>query len=173
MRLPVLRSILAAAGILVFSAPLVAQGGTANSRLRGFDEVPALSTPAGGRFSATINEAGTELTYQLEYFNLEGAVTQAHIHLGQKGVNGGIVVFFCSNLGNGPAGTQACPPSPATVTGTIHASDVTGASAQGLGAGELFAVLRAIRAGVAYANVHTTLFPGGEARGQILFTPAE
>ncbi len=34
-------------------------------------------------------------------------------------------------------------------------------------AGELAEVIAAIRAGVAYANVHTTLSPGGEIRGQI------
>jgi hypothetical protein len=28
-------------------------------------------------------------------------------------------------------------------------------------------VLKAMRAGVAYANVHTGAFPGGEIRGQI------
>jgi CHRD domain len=38
---------------------------------------------------------------------------------------------------------------------------------QAILAGELAEVLAAIRAGVAYANVHTTLSPGGEIRGQI------
>ncbi len=56
---------------------------------------------------------------------------QAHIHVGQSGVNGGIAVFLCSNLGNGPAGTQACPPSPATVSGIADADDVLAVAAQG------------------------------------------
>jgi len=43
------------------------------------------------------------------------------------------MIFLCSNLGNGPAGTQACPAGTATITGTIHDSDVVaGAGAQGV-----------------------------------------
>jgi hypothetical protein len=35
-------------------------------------------------------------------------VTQTHIHFSQAATNGGIIVFLCTNLDNGPAGTQAC-----------------------------------------------------------------
>jgi hypothetical protein len=158
--------------LLATAVPMQAQGGTAVTRLRAFDEVPALSTPGGGRFEATINEDGTEMTYELSYFNMEGSVTQAHLHFGQKGVNGGIMIFLCSNLGNGPAGTQACPEDNGTISGTITAANVgNGAGSQGVAPGELFSVLRGLRAGVVYANVHTTLFPGGEIRGQVNFTP--
>ena len=155
------------------AVPAHAQGGTAVTRLRAFEEVPALSTPGGGFFNATVNADGTEMTYTLHYFNLEGSVTQSHLHFAQKGVNGGIMIFLCSNLGNGPAGTQACPPAGGTISGTIHASDViAGAAAQGVAPGELGAALRGIRGGVVYANVHTNIFPGGEIRGQLNFTPA-
>jgi len=158
--------------LLAAAVPVHAQGGTAVTRLRGFEEVPALSNPAGGTFNATINEDGTEMTYELHYFNIEGSVTQAHLHFGQRSVNGGIMIFLCSNLGNGPAGTQACPQGNATITGTITASNVgSGAASQGVAAGELFSVLRGIRGGVVYANVHTDVFPGGEIRGQLVFTP--
>lgn len=159
--------------VLVLAAvPARAQGGTAVTRLRPFDEVPALSTGGGGRFSATISADGSEITYQLSYLNLSAAVTQSHLHLGQKGVNGGIMIFLCSNLGNGPAGTQSCPTGNGTISGTIHASDVIGAAAaQGLTPGDLNAVLRALRVGVVYVNVHTTNFPGGEIRGELQFTP--
>jgi CHRD domain-containing protein len=163
--------------VLLLATPGRSQTGDGSSqaiaRLRAFEEVPALSTPGGGQFTATISADESEITYELHYFNLRGHVTQSHIHLGQRGVNGGITIFLCSNLGNGPVGTQTCPASPATITGTIHASDVTaGAAAQGLAAGQLPSILRAIRAGVAYANLHTDLFPGGEIRGQIIFIPA-
>jgi hypothetical protein len=43
---------------------------------------------------------------------------------------------------------------------------VVALTAQGINAGDLAAVLRAIRAGASYANMHTTNFPGGEIRGQ-------
>ena len=43
--------------------------------------------------------------------------------------------------------------------------------AQGIAAGEFFSLVRALRAGFAYANVHTDVFPGGEIRGQLQFKP--
>ena len=135
--------------------------------LSGYEEVPVVSTTGNGQFRATVTPAGDGFAYRLTYSGLEGSVTQAHIHLGQPAVNGGISVFLCSNLGNGPAGTQACPPPPATVTGTIGAADVIGPASQGIAPGEMAELMRAIRAGVTYANVHSSLFPGGEIRGQI------
>ena len=146
--------------------------GTIAARGRGFDEVPALSTPGVSHLNATVDEDGTEIDYQFDYTNVRGHITQAHIHFGQKGVNGGITIFLCSNLGNGPAGTQACPDSPGEISGTLHSSDVLGVTSQGITAGNLGSVLRAIRAGIAYVNLHTDLFPGGEVRGQLIFTAA-
>ena len=142
--------------------------------LSGYEEPPAISTTGTGEFDARINDAETEITYALRYAEMESTVTQAHIHVGQRGVNGGITVFLCSNLGNGPAGTQPCPPSPATITGTITAADVSppipatqAARNQGMGTGEFDELLAAIRSGNTYVNVHTTTFPGGEVRSQI------
>jgi hypothetical protein len=137
------------------------------TNLDSFEEVPALSSPAVGTFTARLNNAGTEIAWELHYDGLAADATQAHIHFGQKSVNGGIMVFLCSNLGNGPAGTQACPLRSATLTGTFTAADVLGPGAQGIAAGEFDEVVEALRAGIAYANVHTTLFPGGEIRGQL------
>ncbi len=143
--------------------------GTAIAHLRSYEEVPALSTPGSGDFVATINAAGTEINYQLRFSNLQGKVTQSHLHFGQTSVNGAIMIFLCSNLGNGPAGTQACPTAGGTISGVIHAADVIG-NTQGIAPGELFEIIQGVRGGVVYANVHTDLFPGGEIRGQVHFT---
>jgi hypothetical protein len=82
-------------------------------------------------------------------------------------VNGGISVFLCSNLGNGPAGTQPCPPAPATIKGVAMAADVVGPAAQGIAPGELGELIAAMRAGLTYANVHSKMFPNGEIRAQL------
>jgi hypothetical protein len=166
------RVVALAAAVLLPAAALQAPESRAENRqfravLEGTQEVPALSTEGNGSFRARISNDGGAIYYELAYDDLEGTVTQAHIHIGQKSVNGGIAVFLCSNLGNGPAGTQACPAPPARITGVITAADVIGPAAQGVAAGELDEVIQALREGVAYANVHSTMWPGGEIRSQL------
>ncbi|HET7039760.1 MAG TPA: CHRD domain-containing protein [Gemmatimonadales bacterium] len=139
-----------------------------HEQLTGYEEDPlVLSTTGTGQFRVQLNEQGQEISYQLSYASLEGTVTQAHIHFGGKAQSGGISVFLCSNLGNGPAGTQACPAAPATVSGTIRPADVIGPGGQGIGAGQFAELVDAIRAGTTYVNVHSTLYPGGEIRAQL------
>ena len=56
----------------------------------------------------TIDADDNSATYSLIYSSLSSKVTQAHFHFG-KTPEGGIYAFLCTNLGNGPAGTPACP----------------------------------------------------------------
>lgn len=132
------------------------------ARLSGFQEVPAISTQGSGSLRLRVNDAGTSISFELRYANLEGgAVAAAHIHFAQPGVNGAPIAFLCG-------GTKpACPAAPATISGTIVAADILDASAQGIAAGQLGEALRAMRAGVTYVNVHTGLFPNGEIRGAV------
>ena len=144
------------------------------ARLIGYQEVPSVSTPAHGEFHATIARDETSITYELTFSDLVGTVQQSHIHFGQRGVNGSVVVWLCQTTTTpAPAAvagiTPFCPQS-GTVTGTFTAANVVaaGTASQQIVAGELAEVIAAIRAGVAYANVHATpLNPGGEIRGQI------
>ena len=136
-----------------------------SATLTGYEEVPALSTPAGGSFTAFISPDETTISWQLTYSAT--SVTQSHLHFGQVGVSGGVSVFMCSNLGNGPAGTQPCPVDGGTISGTFAAADVVGPAVQLIAAGELNELIAAIRAGQVYANVHTTTNPAGLVRGQL------
>ena len=134
--------------------------------LDGFQEVPSISTAARGSFRAQLTDGG--IAWRLRYEGIEGgAVQQAHIHLGQPGVNGGVSAFLCSNLAGAPAGVQPCPAPPATLTGTITPDGVVGPAAQGIAPGEFDELLRAMAAGVTYANVHSATYPAGEIRGQV------
>jgi CHRD domain-containing protein len=156
------------AGVLGTTA--LAGGGTEiRERLTGFQEVPVVSTGAEGKFRAEVRR--DKIEYRLRWEDLEGTVTQAHIHLGQRDVNGGISVWLCGNPSatvNPPAGTQACPlTNPASIEGTVTAAQVVGPTGQGIGPQEFDELLRAIRAGVTYANVHSTTFAGGEIRAQL------
>lgn len=142
-------------------------------KLNGFQEVPTVSTLADGFFNARIKANAIE--YDLAYLNTTGDVLQAHIHIGQRGVNGGISVFLCQTEANpDPTGlAPTCAPAPAIVSGRLTANNVIGPSGQGVDPEEFDELVRAIRNGVAYVNVHTTTFPGGEVRGQtrVLGTP--
>jgi hypothetical protein len=164
-------TVAAAALVAVFAAAPVMAGDGFAARLRGFEEVPAISSGGQGFLFASLNEAENRLTYSLVYFGLQGNVTQAHIHIGQPAVNGGIVLFFCTNL-TPPAGVPLPPPCPNAagqnfVSGTLTAADVITQNAQGIAAGEFSEVINAMRALASYANVHSDLFPGGEIRGQV------
>jgi hypothetical protein len=157
------------AALVIAVTTAVAGGGKQiRERLTGYQETPlALSSPGTGEFRAKLQLRDREISYTLSYASLPTPVTQAHIHFGAPAQTGGISVFLCTNLGNGPAGTQACPPAPATISGTIRPADVIGPAGQGIAAGEFDELISAIFAGVTYANVHTTAFPGGEIRAQL------
>src|SRR5262245_60676135 len=107
-----------------------------SATLSGYQEVPAVSTTSRGSFTADVSSDETTVSWELTYVATD--TTQAHLHFGQVGVNGGITVFLCTNLGNGPAGTQLCPASGGTISGMFTAADVGAmAVAQGIAAGEL------------------------------------
>jgi hypothetical protein len=129
----------------------------------------AIFTPASGKFRAKLDD--DRIAYELQYENLVGDVTQAHIHFGQNHTVGGIVVWLCQTSGTQApeavrAVTPVCP-AQGSVTGTIQPFQVLAQGAQGFPAGNLEALLSALRAGAAYANVHSTTFGPGEIRGQI------
>ncbi|HWL34162.1 MAG TPA: CHRD domain-containing protein [Gaiellaceae bacterium] len=145
----------------------IAGGGTKNfdgSPLSGYEENPDVSTVATGAFDARLARDGNSLTYELSYSGLEGTVQQAHVHFGKTAINGGISFFLCTNLN--AVTTDDCPQS-GTVTGEIDSADVIGPAPQGIEVGNLAEIVAAMRAGHAYANVHSSKWPGGEIRAQI------
>jgi CHRD domain-containing protein len=140
------------------------------TKLAGFNEVPIVSTEASGRLMAQISKDEQSIEYSLTINDLQGIVAQAHIHLAQRDVNGGIVLWLCQGTARAPAQVAATTPEcpqEGEVTGMLTAASVTPVATQQIGANELDEVIAAIRAGKAYANVHTNLSPGGEMRGQI------
>jgi hypothetical protein len=134
----------------------------------GFQEVPSVSTDGTGTFEAVISPNGNAIDYEITYSGMQGTVTQSHMHVGQRGANGGIVLWICGSATNpGPANTVACTSPNGHFAGTWRPENVQLVATQQFAPGELDEVIAAIRAGVAYVNVHTTLSPGGEIRGQV------
>jgi hypothetical protein len=133
----------------------------------------AISSVATGSFHAEIDDKNDIIDYTLTYSGLESAVTQAHIHFGQRHTVGGIVVWLCQTAGTpappavaDPSVTPICPQE-GTVRGTIRPAQVLTVAGQGIAAGEFEELVRAIRAGATYANVHTATNGPGEIRGQL------
>ena len=158
-----------AAGLLVASLAGAA-GGKKNLKadeLTGYQENPDISTAATGSFTVTLDDDAQTITYELTYSGLEGTVTQAHIHFGKRAVNGGITVFLCGTaVAPGPPGTPTCP-ADGTVSRTVTAADILAPAGQGIEAGNYDELVAAMRAGHTYANVHSSLWLGGEIRAQI------
>jgi hypothetical protein len=152
---------------MALAIPAIAHDGI-DVRLKGYSEVPSISSPARARFKATIDDKAGTISYELTYSGLEGDVRQAHIHFGQNGVNGGISVWLCQTSVNvDPTGLAPTCPQSGTVTGVAHAANVIGPAGQGIAAGEFAELIAAIRAGAAYVNIHSTKYPGGEVRAQL------
>jgi CHRD domain len=128
----------------------------------------AILSPGTATLDLDFNRKAGRIAFRLTYSSLTSAVNQANIEFGKKHVAGGIMVFLCSNLSNGPVGIKPCPTPSGTVTGTITSASVVGPTAENVAVGNFGALVAALVSNTAYANIHTVNFPGGEIRGQIL-----
>src|SRR5262245_33750748 len=80
------------AGLLITAA--VAEAEQISALLTGYEETPAaVSTTGRGEFVATIAPDGEVIEYTETYSGLRAPVTQSHIHVGQLGVTGSVVIF--------------------------------------------------------------------------------
>jgi hypothetical protein len=96
-------------------------------------------SPGAGTATLTLNDAETEVSYVISYAGMLGTEVAAHFHNGLPGVNGPVI----HGLPAGQPKAGVWPVGPTEV-------------------GLLFA-------GQVYVNIHTTLYPGGEIRGDIAF----
>jgi hypothetical protein len=156
--------LVAGAGVSFGATAMAGAGGVPiEATLSGYSEVPPISTMATGTFTANVTGNPATIDYSLTYSNLSSTASAAHIHFGQPAVAAGIVAFLCGGGGKPP-----CPATGGTVTGTIVAADIVALPTQGIAAGEINEVLRAMANGATYVNVHSANFGPGEIRGQIV-----
>ena len=169
-RLPIAFAVLATS---LVAAPALAEHFTFPTRLSGYNETPStLNSPASGEFLAKVSKDEQSIAYTLTYRDLGTAVIQAHIHFGRPSLSGGVVLFLCNTSGSPPATVPTppqCPQGSGTVSGTLTAADVIAVAGQGIdpGAAGFAEMIKALRNGAAYANVHTVQRPGGEIRGPL------
>jgi hypothetical protein len=154
--------ILKTIGTAILFAVSAAHGATElfSADLAGENEVPPINTAGSATFRMNV---GTTMTFSMSFSGLSSPLAVAHLHFAPSKVNGGVMIFLC-----GGDGQPACPAATSgTITGTITAANVVGPTGQGISPGDLDSALEAVRAGLAYANMHTGTFPGGEIRGQV------
>ena len=139
-------------------------------------EVPPSGSTATGFATFTLNDAMTELAYEVLFDGLDWLATHTpldpnddisglHIHNAPPGVNGGIV-FGMVGPGNDLDDLVVTTPGPGQVRfqGAWDGAEGNGTT--------LAAQLANLRAGLLYINAHTPDFPNGEIRGQIVPEPA-
>ncbi len=112
-----------------------------HAKLSAGNEVPARASQGYGVARGTYNTSTKVLILQINYYNLNAALTAWHIHKAPAGVNGPVIHNF---------GTPA--PTGFTFTSAPLTTDQEN---------DLFT-------GNYYVNLHTSVFPGGEIRGQLL-----
>ena len=171
MRKLLLFGLVAALGVLGISAVALASRshdkGKSNdfkAKMNGWEEDPSQVTTGKGSFTAHIDSA-TQISFTLKFQDLEATnVLFSHIHIGSRHESGGVSAFLC-----GGTTQPACPQAASgTVNGTILADDIVGPTGQGVEPGNFADLIRAMRRGETYANLHTNpRAPGGEIRGQI------
>lgn len=114
-----------------------------NVTLTGAQEFPANNSPAIGTAIALFNQSTGAMSISGSYSGMLGNVNNAHLHgFSAPGVNSGIV-FGLTHTG-GFSGTI-------TGNGVIQQIDI-----------------QKVLNGLTYINVHSTQFPGGEIRGQLV-----
>ncbi len=121
------------------------------------NDVPPQSTPALGAAIAFFNSTADSLTVNVAFTGLSAPATAAHIHFGDPGVNGPIILPFSNPTFPGSAS--------ASYTTILTTADLTPSPANGI---NTFAdAINAIAGGHTYVNVHDAVFPIGEIRGQL------
>lgn len=138
------------------------QGGQFKASLDGYQEIPTLSTASSGDVSVMLSADQKTLTVTLTFSKLEGVAQSAGLFFGAPATTGNMVARICG------APKPACPgAADGTVTTTIAASDVLADTAQGIAAGDLAGLIRAMENGAVYANIITSKYAFGEIRGEI------
>jgi hypothetical protein len=166
--MPFKRSAVSAALFAVLSIPcsLGAATITYTASLSGANEVPPVTTPATGFITVVLN--GDLLTVNESYSGMLSPVNGAHIHCcGPLGTNQAIAVPF-TNFPTTTSGTYAM-----TFDLTLPATYTTAflGSSGGTATGAETALIAGLNSFQAYANIHDTVNPGGEIRGQLAAIP--
>ena len=128
-------------------------------KLSGSNEAPAINTAGTGVAIFQLSPDGKSLNYRLDLTKMNG-VMGAHIHSGKQGENGPVLAgLFNAAMSGPPTGA---------VNGQLSRGTITSADLQGPLAGKHISdLVKLLKTGGAYINVHTSKNQDGEIRGQV------
>jgi hypothetical protein len=125
-----------------------------SAKLSGKEEVPPNESPSTG--FAWVKITDDKIGYEVNVTDMD-KVNAAHIHLAEAGKNGPVVLTLFKG---GPT---------EQVNGTVGEANVTASNLEGPMKGkDITDLVTAMKNGTTYVNVHTTDFPEGEIRGQLM-----
>jgi hypothetical protein len=134
--------------------------------LSGANEVPATGSTGSGFVFITLS--GNTLSISLVYSGLTAPTSAGHIHCcALPGSNAPVALPF-SGLPSGTSGNYT------NTFDLLNAASYTSAfvtASGGTAAGAEAALLAGMNSNTTYANLHDSIFPGGEIRGQIFPVP--
>jgi hypothetical protein len=148
------RKSLITAVIVAVAVPLgVASAASTNldATMKGSSEVPKTNSSATGKAHFTIAANGKSIRYQMSANGLSGTPQAAHLHLGNPGQAGGVMLSIATKPFSLPLQGRLTAKQ-FSATGSVKTFDQA---------------VSAVRAGRTYVNIHTQKFPGGEIRGQV------
>lgn len=133
--------------------------------LAGTNEVPPNMSTASGTAYVTLD--GNLLTVDVDFTGLSAPASAAHIHCcTPPGANRPVAVGFDAGFPNATSGSY---------THVFNLLDASIYTATFLGGGTAdmarMTLVNALFAGTAYVNIHNSIFPGGEIRGQLREVP--
>jgi hypothetical protein len=149
IRLARLFSCAAATIVLLIATPPMAFAATINFTISmtGAQETPPNLSPAVGGGIAQYDTVANTISVSVFFAGLTAPANASHIHVGASGVPGAIIVSFV-------------PFTPAATSGSIVGGPLAFPAAN---IGDLLA-------GHTYFNIHDSVFPNGEIRGQLIPT---
>jgi len=133
----------------------------ASATLLGANERPTPNNSLGtGTAAITFLAGPDELVYLVTFSNLSGPATAAHIHLGPATISGPVILPFPLV----PAATSG------SFSGVLTNANIVNQGTTGLT--DISQIAAQIQANNTYVNIHSSVFPGGEIRGQLSVEPA-
>jgi CHRD domain len=125
------------------------------AELRPQNEVPPANSSAYGSAFVTFDPINNTIAWDARANGIANP-TLSHIHRGVAGVNGPVVINFATSAAQIPGGrTSGNAPITAVQSGNLQPTDLANLSNPAAASGY-------------YVNIHSSAFPGGEVRGQLV-----